>query len=336
LVHLVACLWYGYANFIGYPFNSWVVANPTKGNIIINTEESGPYKYLVSVYWAFQAVTTVGYGDHTWGNGLQHEYVIAFCWMFVGSFIYTLAIGNVSAMIASSDSKAAILSHQMSVLLSLAQRIDLSNDSLERIQRYLENRSGDNDSIEDQENLMKHLPPALKNEIEQLTQNSITRNIYFFQSQSSHFNRAIMQYLVLKKVYKNDSIFSQGDPAEDIFFVQQGSFTILVDISDHIDCDKIGINPMIESFNVPFNSYSTGSFFGDEDTLSSKKKNDDEGDNKRIRNSTASALKDSDILVIRIGQLKSLFTQFTSVEQNMIKVADEKVKYHKRLIEQVI
>jgi len=91
------------------------------------------YKYLVSVYWAFQSVTTVGYGDHTWGNGLVLEYIIATLWMFIGSFIYTLAVGNVSSMMTQSDSKAAVLSKHMKVLTQLAQRIDLSNDTLSRI-----------------------------------------------------------------------------------------------------------------------------------------------------------------------------------------------------------
>ena len=61
---------------------------------------------------------------------MMHEYVIAIFWMFLGNFIYTLAIGNVSSMIAQSDAKASILSKQMNVLLSMAQRIDLNNDSL--------------------------------------------------------------------------------------------------------------------------------------------------------------------------------------------------------------
>lgn len=112
LVHLMACFWYGYANFIGYPYNSWVMANEVRqSSPIVVVGDPGPYKYMVAVYWAFQAVTTVGYGDHYWGDGMQHEYIIAIVWMFVGSFIYTLSIGNVSSMIAASDSKAAVLSH---------------------------------------------------------------------------------------------------------------------------------------------------------------------------------------------------------------------------------
>lgn len=113
--------------------------------------------------------------------------------------------------------------------------------------------------------------------------------------------------------------------------MQQGSFTILVDISEHMDCNAIGINPMIESFNVPINSYSSGSFFGDEDTIS-KVQDDDEAENNRSRHSTASALKDTDILVIRRGLLLGVLEKFPSVKASCIKIANEKVDYHEGLV----
>ena len=103
-----------------------------------------------------------------------------------------------------------------------------------------------------------------------------------------------------------------------------------------MDCEAIGINPMIESFNVPFNSYSSGSFFGDEDTLSKIIQNDDEGENKRCRHSTASALRDTDILVIRKSLLMGVLDKFPNVKSNCIRIANEKVAYHAGLVEQVI
>lgn len=83
----------------------------------------------------------------------------------------------------------------MKVLLKLAQRIDLSNDTLERIQRYLENKIKDNDSLDDQSNLIKNLPPALRSEVEMLTQKSITKQVHFFNSTSKEFNRLIIPLL---------------------------------------------------------------------------------------------------------------------------------------------
>ena len=114
MVHLISCLWYGTANFTGYPFNCWVKVNPGFN------DHSPIYKYLLSIYWSFQTVTTVGYGDSMWGNGLTYEYTIAIIWMIVGVSFYSFSVGNVSSMIASSDSKAAILSKQMKTMMQYA------------------------------------------------------------------------------------------------------------------------------------------------------------------------------------------------------------------------
>lgn len=69
------------------------------------------------------------------------------------------------------------------------------------------------------------------------------------------------------KTYKFGFLYSQGDSADEIYFVQQGCYTMLIDVSEYIDMEEIGLDPEREAFNVPFNSYSAGAFFGDEDAL---------------------------------------------------------------------
>ena len=70
--------------------------------------EDPMYQYLISIYWAFQTVTTVGFGD----IGIFHveEYILSIIWMLFGVSVYTLTIGNVSSIIANTDSKAFFLS----------------------------------------------------------------------------------------------------------------------------------------------------------------------------------------------------------------------------------
>jgi len=65
------------------------------------------YKYITSFYWAFQTVTTVGYGDFIVSS--KTEYILALIWMVVGVNFYSFTIGNVSSIIATMDSKAAVL-----------------------------------------------------------------------------------------------------------------------------------------------------------------------------------------------------------------------------------
>ena len=66
---------------------------------------------MISVYWAFQTVTTVGFGDISIGH--RDEYVLAIFWMLTGVSIYTLVIGNVSNIIADIDSKAFELNQKL-------------------------------------------------------------------------------------------------------------------------------------------------------------------------------------------------------------------------------
>lgn len=49
--------------------------------------------------------------------------------------------------------------------------------------------------------------------------------------------------------------------------MQQGTYTLLIDVSEYIHMKAYDLDPDKEAFNVPFNSYSSGAFFGDEDAL---------------------------------------------------------------------
>jgi hyperpolarization activated cyclic nucleotide-gated potassium channel 2 len=59
----------------------------------------------VSVYWALQTLTTVGYGDIP--SRSVYEKVSALIWMLIGVGFYTFTIGNITNIINSIDVKAA-------------------------------------------------------------------------------------------------------------------------------------------------------------------------------------------------------------------------------------
>ena len=99
MVHLMACFWFLAATFEDNLYETWVGA---KGLV----DESSLYQYFNSFYWAFQTVTTVGYGDFTLSTNT--EYILALFWMMVGVNFYSFTIGNVSSIIAAMDSKAAV------------------------------------------------------------------------------------------------------------------------------------------------------------------------------------------------------------------------------------
>lgn len=67
--------------------------------------------------------------------------------MVFGVSIYTICISNVSTIIATIDTKAAILSEKMQTLQQYALRIDLAEGTAIRIQKFLENNSRQANSL---------------------------------------------------------------------------------------------------------------------------------------------------------------------------------------------
>jgi len=55
-------------------------------------------QYSMATYWAFQTLTTVGYGD--FGAGNMAEYIINIFWMVIGVIFYSLLVASVTSNIA--------------------------------------------------------------------------------------------------------------------------------------------------------------------------------------------------------------------------------------------
>lgn len=100
LNHLIACIWFYTAKLDDFDPDTWVV----KTELL----DSEPFtQYVASYYWAFQTLTTVGYGDIPAFTTVER--VISIVWMLIGIAFYSFAIGNLSSILANLDKGAAIL-----------------------------------------------------------------------------------------------------------------------------------------------------------------------------------------------------------------------------------
>ena len=116
MVHIMACIWFLFASLEDNLYETWVGSR----NIV---DSSMGQQYFESVYWAFQTVTTVGYGDFSIST--PNEYILALLWMIVGVNFYSFTIGNVSSIIASMDSKAALLNSKLNTLNEYSKKYNL-------------------------------------------------------------------------------------------------------------------------------------------------------------------------------------------------------------------
>jgi hypothetical protein len=122
-VHLAGCMWFFNSSLLDSS-QTWIQLNDFQ-------DETPIYQYFVSIYWATQTVTTVGYGDIA--IGCQNEYVFAIGTMCIGASLYTYLVSSISQIIQHFDAEAFRTKDQIEVLQRLQKRIGLLPDTALRI-----------------------------------------------------------------------------------------------------------------------------------------------------------------------------------------------------------
>ena len=107
LSHLVSCFWYLLAKLDDLGPETWVYR-------LEMLDYSNSALYLTSLYWTFQTLLTVGYGDIQSESNM--ELFFSSLWMFVGSFFYTFAIGNLSTVLSSMDTRESTKANKLATL----------------------------------------------------------------------------------------------------------------------------------------------------------------------------------------------------------------------------
>jgi hyperpolarization activated cyclic nucleotide-gated potassium channel 1 len=100
LVHLFGCFFYLQAKLQDFSTDTWV---NKRGEIDKRTIQ----KYFSSIYWAFQTLTTVGYGD--FGSSNTAEIFLTCIWMTIGVIFYSVVVGSMTILVIETNSKTESL-----------------------------------------------------------------------------------------------------------------------------------------------------------------------------------------------------------------------------------
>lgn len=118
------------------------------------------------------------------------------------------------------------------------------------MKQFIENNYQSLFSQDDEEKLIKTLPPSLRDEILRITYGEIIGNITFFKEMTDgDFLWKILPILRTIKLEKTDVLYWKGDSSDEVYFVVAGTVKI------HTDQGH------------PFIKYSNGDMFGDSDVL---------------------------------------------------------------------
>ena len=157
------------------------------------------------MYWAFQTLTTVGYGDVYGKTTLERVYCCL--WMIFGVAFYSFTIGNLQSIISTIDVKASELAAKLNTLAGFAKRNKLPDNVALKIKKFLENNNSNNTSLSESKALLNELPSTLRAEVVKQTYADIILKIKFFNKKDADFLWAFLPALKPMKVYSKDILY---------------------------------------------------------------------------------------------------------------------------------
>lgn len=229
VTNLVACLWFFIPSMNEFEGKSWVWSKD-----MIDADAFS--QFLMSFYWAYQTVLTIGYGDIT-PQGFQ-EQILCMLWMIIGVGMYSYLIGNIISMINEYDHENEELQNQIDVVKQYQSENGLSQKIANRIMRHIRNNII-NKKFEESEKLLNYIPTELRFSVVQKTHQSVFENVKFFENRSSEFTSRVVYELKPLNLGLGDLTFSQGDAPNDIFFIWQGKIKLISDLNDLIVNDEL-------------------------------------------------------------------------------------------------
>lgn len=226
-IHISACFWY----FVGMTQPS-TVSWITLGNF----QDQGLLdKYAVSIYFAVQTFTTVGYGDIP--SQSDYERIIRICMMCAGTLVYSIFTGEITDYQSKMTSRAEICALKMQRLdVIKKQFLEAENQNHQKlvlkIQRDFEHQRDDDD---DETELDFHFD---KLDFQNL--NEAEKDQFYFMMYGKKFTKVGLlkefyekedcrQFFIelghsikLRNYEKEEIIFNADDPAEYFFILMSG------------------------------------------------------------------------------------------------------------------
>jgi len=222
LVHIFACVFYLAARYKDFSANTWV---HNRGSY----DDSGSQAYMMCLYWAFQTLTTVGYGD--FGALNEYEITVTCIWMFVGVSFYSFVVGSLTSVITDTATQEDNLISKLNALEDFAKETELDPDLHKRVEKFLINNYIELFSRVDEESMISELPPTLKEEIFYHQFGTLIYDLPFLQDLDNDCTWGIVKCLKKVKYEANDKIYNDGELSDALYLIYKGTIKLYADNS---------------------------------------------------------------------------------------------------------
>jgi CRP-like cAMP-binding protein len=213
--------------------------------------------------------------------------------MLVGIICYSFAVGSLTTLISNMDKKDVKLNEKMGFLRELKDKFKLSYSFYLNVRKsilYDHNRS-----TIDKYQFLNSLPPNLRLELSYIMHQSSLESFPFFKNKSKQLIATLGPMLKPLRVLKDDYIYMEGDPIDEIYFLSSGSASMVIPELD----------------DLIFLAIDSGYLFGETDLLV-------EGEGSGRRKFTVKASKDCELYILKINDLYKLSTDFNEVFNELL------------------
>ena len=229
LTHWLACIWFAIAYIDNFPQDSWVVRS--------EIENASPAKqYILSLYWAFTTMTTIGYGDITPKRTI--EYIATIIIMLLGASIYAFIIGNIASLISELDTAKLNYRNKTEALIQYLRYQQVPKELVSKISNYYEYLWA-RDRGFNEENLFRDLPPSSRLEVLQYITRELLQQVPLFKYCSPGLRNILLSVLKVETYAPNSYIVFEGELGEAIYFITKGKVEIIIANSNEF-IDQLG------------------------------------------------------------------------------------------------
>lgn len=216
--HLIACLWY--------------LCGVTGGDRgwIVGVEETADTSsvtrmYLMSFYWSFTTMTTVGFGDITGATGLEQSFSIIA--MGIGGFTFALIVGSIGDLITKAGVAETAYVQMMGELKEFLNSKSVPNDLAVRVITFHE-RLYSNRTVFDEGKIMGRLPSAIRSDLVMHMFGSVLRRVPIFQNVDDAVLTDVCLELKAYHAAQGEAFTVEGEPADEMFIIRSGMIRLTV------------------------------------------------------------------------------------------------------------
>ncbi|EAR99256.2 cation channel family protein (macronuclear) [Tetrahymena thermophila SB210] len=256
-VHFIGCMWYYEAKLYDFNEETWVY----RKNLL---DSDNSTQYLYSIYFVFQTITTVGFGDiNAYTNA---EIIMTICLMIFGVGFYSSTIGILSSVIQYMDSKQILFSRKSDIMNEYCNEMKIPNSVKKQLKEALQYTLDRNSFFwANQNKIFDQLPMNLKYEICMNIYKGVMKTFSFFNlTEDQSFIVRLVPQLRPLKLNPGDTIWNQKDVSDSIYLLSNGRVNYMKQVVEDIRTK--------ERKSITFKTMINGSYFGEIDIIMDRKR----------------------------------------------------------------